>query len=388
VRRRARGRRGVAAVYLLILLVGLLGLASLAVDYGHVQLVKAELERAADAGARAGALALATNKPTKFQADALSVVRQNLVDERTVPGGAVDIDNGHWDPIPRAFIKGGVPTDAVRVTVNRTATKGNPVSLLFAGVLGISACDVRGSAVVTGTPVPPTGFQGLEGITLKNNIFIGSYDSRTNTAPTEASAGDKAVFGSNGAIVVNNHVEVRGDVYLGPSGSISGSATVSGATTNLSSALRAPTTPAWNPQANPGGVPADYTVNSATRLPGGTYWFNSLTINGGLSFSGPATVIVNGDVNISADLTAYASVPGNLTVYQLGTGRAFGDGGVNNLDITAVLIGPGSDLSINNNGTFRGSAIFRTITAKNNLDLFYDEALGPAAGGPKVVQVQ
>src|SRR3954468_4218337 len=152
--RRARSK-GVAAVYLLVLLAGLLAVASLGVDYAHVQLVKAELERAADAGARSGALAMATNRAGSFKTDALSAVRLNRVDERTVPDAAVDVDSGHWDPVTRTFQVGGTPVDAVRVTVNRTAAKGNAVGLMFAGVIGMSRCDVRGSAVVTGTPVPP-----------------------------------------------------------------------------------------------------------------------------------------------------------------------------------------------------------------------------------------
>src|SRR4051812_27215749 len=93
VGRRARSK-GVAAVYLLVLLTGLLAVASLGVDYAHVQLVKAELERAADAGARSGALAVATNRAGSFKTDALSAVRLNRVDERTVPDAAVDVDSG------------------------------------------------------------------------------------------------------------------------------------------------------------------------------------------------------------------------------------------------------------------------------------------------------
>ncbi len=40
-------------------------------------------------------------------------------------------------------------------------------------------------------------------------------------------------------------------------------------------------------------------------MPGGTYWFTSLTISNQLSFSGAATLIVNGDVNLSSSLYAY-----------------------------------------------------------------------------------
>ena len=48
-----RRRSGVTVVYTIILLTALIGLASLAVDYARVQLAKTELQRAADAAARA-----------------------------------------------------------------------------------------------------------------------------------------------------------------------------------------------------------------------------------------------------------------------------------------------------------------------------------------------
>src|SRR5438552_915695 len=55
---RLHGRNGIAAVYAIVMLTMLCGFASLAVDWGRVQLVKTELQHAADAASRAGAAQL------------------------------------------------------------------------------------------------------------------------------------------------------------------------------------------------------------------------------------------------------------------------------------------------------------------------------------------
>jgi uncharacterized membrane protein len=47
-------RRGMSLMWAIGCMTGLCAIASLAVDYGRVQVVKSELRRAADAAARAG----------------------------------------------------------------------------------------------------------------------------------------------------------------------------------------------------------------------------------------------------------------------------------------------------------------------------------------------
>src|SRR3982750_4578325 len=59
--RRSRGRngrRGVSFIWMTIAVTVLAAMASLAVDYGRVQIAKTQLREAADAAARAGASAL------------------------------------------------------------------------------------------------------------------------------------------------------------------------------------------------------------------------------------------------------------------------------------------------------------------------------------------
>jgi Flp pilus assembly protein TadG len=383
-----RRRRGVTVVYTLILMTALFGLVSLGVDYGRAQLVKMELQRAADAAARVGAGDLAMNLPGSIPSDVLANVRLNHVEKAVLPDNAIDCEVVQWNAATRTYQRNVTPGNAVMVTLHRTAARGNAVPLLFGGLIGMPTCDVRASTIVTGTPTSPQGFQGLNGVVFKNNVFVGSYDPTVNSAPTQGSAGTAAILGSNAAINTAMNVQMVGNLVLGPAGSVTGSITSSATTQRLSSPIPAPTLPAWNPSANPGGVPQSYTVSSNTVLGGGTYWFTSLTISANLSFSGPATVIVNGDVVLDATLTAYNKLPKNLVVYQLGTGRTFGDSGSNSIDITARVIAPGADFVARNNGTFRGSGVFNTLTLKNNWDMFYDTTQGPAAGGQHMEQVR
>jgi hypothetical protein len=375
-------------LYLLVALTALVGVASLAVDWGHVQLVKGELQRAADAAARSGAIDVAIFQTGSVRTDVLASVRQNPVDGAVLADNAVDVEVVQWDPTTRTYQRNVTPGNAVMVTVYRTADRGNPVPMMFAGLIGKRTCDVKASTIVAGSAISPLGFQGLNGVTFKNNAFLGSYDPTVNTAPTQSSASDNAVLGSNAVIYRANNTTVRGDVMLGAGGSATGTISQSGSVKQLGYALPEPWVPRWQPTANPGGVPKSYNVNSNTVLPGGTYWFVSLTISANLSFAGPATVIVKGDVVLDAALTAYNKIPANLTIYQLGTGRTFGDSASNSLDITARIIAPGSDFSSRNNGTFRGAGVFNTITIKNNWEFYYDETLGTAIGGQHVEQVR
>ena len=60
VQTRRRARRGTVLPYTVVVMLAMLAVCSLAVDYGHVQAVKTDLQRAADAAAR-GCLAIYTS---------------------------------------------------------------------------------------------------------------------------------------------------------------------------------------------------------------------------------------------------------------------------------------------------------------------------------------
>ena len=126
---------------------------------------------------------------------------------------------------------------------------------------------------------------------------------------------------------------------------------------NVTEPFAAPESPAWSPASNPGGISQNDTVGSSTTLAGGTYYFTALTINATLQFSGPATLYVNGDIDLNGAIKPTSLKPAELTIYQIGS-HTFGDSKSNNMDIVAVIIAPDSDFVAKNSMSLRGSAIW------------------------------
>lgn len=369
-------------MYLITAMVVLTGFASLGVDFGRVQLARSELQAAVDAAARAAAVGLTTSS-TQAKTDAIAVAAQNTVDGSPLVLTNADIAVGNWSG--GVFTSDATPLNAVRIVASRTSAKGNAVPLLFASVVGRSTCNINASAIATATAGQPSGFIGLSSINVKKNAFFASYDSDSSTSPSHSHYQSNCTVGSNGTIDASgNSNDIYGNVLLGPSGSVD-DFDLHGTTSIRSSNIEKPTSPAWAPGTNPGGISQNYTVNSARTLSAGTYWFSSLTINATLQFSGPSTLYINGDVDINGDLKPTSKIPSELIIYQIGN-RSFGDSGSNNVDIYAVISAPDSDFTVKNNLNFYGSAIFDTITAKNNADFYYDESSTSAitTGGTSV----
>src|SRR3954469_946404 len=109
--RRTGRERGMTLLYATVAMAALIMIASLAVDLGRVQLIKTELQRAADAAARHAATGLADGTAAS---KASYVAGQNTADGTPVVlvmgGGANDdVQVGHWDG--SAFVAGGMPND-------------------------------------------------------------------------------------------------------------------------------------------------------------------------------------------------------------------------------------------------------------------------------------
>jgi Flp pilus assembly protein TadG len=380
-------RRGSALIWVVVLLPVLIGLCSLAVDWARVQLVKTELSRAADAAARHAAPAIGQGIAA-VRARAKDAADDNAADGTPVVLVDSDVVQGNWSVSTKQFTLNGTPANAVRVTARRTGA--DAVPLIFARVLGKTHFDVQASAVVLYTAATPVGFVGLDGISFKNNSFIGSYNPNATTSPTQAGSTHKAKVLSNGVFESMNNTTIDGNIVIGPAGSVTGATVPTGTTTRQASPLAVPPDPAWAPGSNPLNLPATYTVNAPTTLPGGTYWFTSLTVNRDLSFSGPATVYVNGDIAVGNDsITAHNLLPSNLKIYQLGTGREFV--AHNDFDFVGQVFAPGSDFTAKNTLSLRGTALFKTIDAKNNATIFLDEgsmAAGGASGGGVIALVR
>ena len=126
---RRSSRFGVTLVYMAVLMVLLLGFVSLAVDWGRVQMIKTQLLRAADAGARYAATGIADGT---YSAKAISAAGANKADETSVIVQSSDVVLGNYNPLlSPTFSTARTPLNAVQVTAARTQARGNAIGLKF-----------------------------------------------------------------------------------------------------------------------------------------------------------------------------------------------------------------------------------------------------------------
>lgn len=137
-----RNEKGGVLVMVTGALVVVLGMAALAIDMGMLYTARSEAQRAAEAGAHAGALVFLTSPGNESEARARAKeyaeknqVRWLDVEVREDDDIDVEVDN-----------------QLVRVRVHRTAEWGGPISTFFARVLGIGEVDVGASAAARTWP--------------------------------------------------------------------------------------------------------------------------------------------------------------------------------------------------------------------------------------------
>jgi Flp pilus assembly protein TadG len=168
----AADQSGSISVLTAVVVVVLMGFAALALDIGHLVDVKAELQKAAEAGALAGARALAlpagiTNWNWNHGKDtAVSIVQKNFADNLSLADfTAANVEVGYWDlnwtsgtapahllgyTNPGAYTPASNQAAAVKVTVAKTRSgsgSSGPVVASFASIWGINSMEVKASAV-------------------------------------------------------------------------------------------------------------------------------------------------------------------------------------------------------------------------------------------------
>jgi Flp pilus assembly protein TadG len=154
---------GSLAVVAALLLLVLAGMAALVMDIGRLAVVKSEMQKAADAGALAGARALSSGPSfpnwTSAQSRAAATAQENKVDGSLITASQCQVQVGYWNyswqpnTAPANLQSTGiVPTaqdvPAVKVTVSKgTSQLNGPLFMMFASVLGITTRAVSAQAV-------------------------------------------------------------------------------------------------------------------------------------------------------------------------------------------------------------------------------------------------
>lgn len=388
---RNQHHRGVTTVYALLFMAALFGFCSLGADYGRVQLVRSELQRAADATARAAASAIPSGI-TAVQDIAVAYGALNLADGAAVTiDPATDVEFGTWNSSNTTFtvLTGAsrASANAIRITARRTAASGNAVPLLFGKLIGIESCDVRVSAVCQYTAATGTGFVGLNEIEMGNNATIYAYNSNSGN-PGGSNLLPSARIGGNGSIDFGNNADIYGDIIKGPSADVDhgNHFYISGSQTTQSSNL-AYTATESSTVASSGSITRGN--NSTLTLSAGTYCYSNVTFgNGGtINCTGPVTLYITGDLNAGNNFTisAYQNKPANVRLRFVGSADL--DTG-NSPDIEAEIYLPGGDVELGNNAILKGSVVAKKLELGNNANLYYDTALGSTGSGGSISTVR
>ena len=386
-----RRRRGFVLVYSLVVMLALLALASLAVDYGHVQLAKLQVQRAADMAARAAAFQIATvgaNADTATSvatAAAATVVGMNASDGAPLALGPGDVQVGNWDDgRTPAFSTARLPYNAVQVTVRRDGVANPRVPLALAPLVGMTNLVVLGTAVAHVQPPPsPYGMVGIDSVTFGSvGVLAGVTGDLVSNGPV--SIGVPTGLG----VSVSGNVQSYGSaVAKGPL------VTVGGTTSPLPVALsyadvRVPTANDNPAIAHYLNGYNDFTSVLGATIPAGTYVVHDLNVVAGaaVTVAGPVTFYVTGSLNLAASVNLLGDTntdPQNFTVNVATGGR------VNFLaplvvPVAMTLYAPRSDIVVAVGVTqYTGMLVGKTLTvAVPALSRFVE--VKPAAKPPTV----
>jgi hypothetical protein len=379
-------------------MVAFTALASVAVDLGHVRVVKTQLQSGADAAARYGATTLLSSVSNAVS-NAVSAASRNSADGTAISLNTnTDVQLGTWNSSTTTFtvLTGAAVSNAnaVRVYARRTAATGNAVSLFFATLIGKSSFDVTATATAA---AKPSGY-GIIGI---NSISLSGNSTDSYWSPNGNSTG--GAFGSiasNGDITLGGSASINGSAHPGAGHAVSNPSAVTGSTSPLASPLSYPNANAGsyattNDDAN---APSSYMASNnfhmssgaSLTLPGGVYYFNSFSMSGNatLSFSGPATLYIHGNLSLAGGASTYANLPTNLKIYMCpdASGNPPGDISITGgASLYAQIYAPQSNISLGGNGAIYGSVLGLTVSSSGTSAIHYDASLdGP--GGASLVQ--
>jgi hypothetical protein len=140
--KRIAEERGAVLYLVALLMTVFLGIAAMAIDFGIWFVARSEAQRAAEAGAHAGAgvLMLASGDEAGAREEAERFAELNFVRGVTP------------DVFPDEDIDVIVDSQKVRVRVQRSTARSNPLGTLFARVMGIETVDIGAAAAAQAWP--------------------------------------------------------------------------------------------------------------------------------------------------------------------------------------------------------------------------------------------
>jgi len=205
-------RRGQVMVLTAGSMVLVMGMVAFTVDIGYIAVVKTKLQATADAIVFAASVEL----PDKTKLDQIAKQYANL----NYPDGGniladADIEIGIWDGEKFTPTTNPSTANALRVTVRQSQANGNPLSLYFAPILGITSADVSASATVLVKLDFKCAFAGIRKTEIEGNGYVDSYRS-TQGPYSKDTAGQMGNVCSDGLIEIKINAVVNGSASHGP----------------------------------------------------------------------------------------------------------------------------------------------------------------------------
>ncbi len=143
IRQLHRDERGLSFVFVAVGLTAFVAATTLAIDVGMLMTARTQAQNAADAGALAGATALAFNSFDDRSSSGPAVQGAiNAALANKVVGQAVSVNSGD---VTFPVAPSGA-SDRIKVQVFRTAARGSAVSTMIASMFGVSTVDIKAAA--------------------------------------------------------------------------------------------------------------------------------------------------------------------------------------------------------------------------------------------------
>lgn len=367
-------------------------MAAFAVDVGYIVHVDTEFQRTADACAMAAVQHLPDQDAAVIAAQ--QVAQQNRGSEGPELSPS-DIQFGIWDSETATFVPTTTEPDAVKVTVERSAAKGNPLRLFFAPVVGTSYTDVRATAVAMSDRRLCGPLVGIEWISVPGGPSTDSYSSSMGSYLAQEP-------GHNGNLCSDGWIDVEGSAFIDGNANPGrghhttidgGSAVVTG---NTSPRLRPLNLPGVDvsevsatndnadlPKIRKGNDYVDALDGSRNflldggrsyTLPAGDYYFNDVTLTGSSSLyvEPGVNIYMTGRLDTSGgDVINSSQIPGDMRVFMTGGTARIAGSSENHM----VLYAPETDVEITGGGAFHGAAVGKTLTVTGDGGVHYDEDL-------------
>lgn len=374
VKRLFAEQSGAVAAVVAVAMVVLFSAGALAVDIVYIVSTRVELQKAADAGALAGANMLGVSSNPNWsaaQAAAVAIVQQNKAEGQLLTD--CQVTNGYWSLTARTLpLKppGSIPTStdvmAIQVEVaKKDGQNAGPLKMMFAPIFGVKTWPVTARAVAIAKQLGSNAFN--------YTIFSGS------PLKTLSLNGSQIVKGSahaNYKLSINGSSNISGAAEGVNGVTINGSSTIgSVVATNVDQISVNGSNTIASTSGGAGNIDMpDYfqqMASTAAKVYSSNQVFNgSVNIDGSISVTG--TVTLNGSISSTGAILATGNITVNGSSSISGSNQACiysqnGDITINGSSFSGnesseIIYAPNGKVTINGSFNFHGRIIAKEVS--------------------------